>query len=186
MTPNKSILFYFWIKTGVKSQDTSMWTHHCCGAQNEKGRPQFSADICPSFIAGPLEWLISLLFIHLTVAKLLYFSFRIAPVHLAVLIWPPPPTCAPPPPLLLDSFPLYLYLFFSIFSPVPLSPSRAPVIIWVPPTGAHFHISPPQKDTTRLLYLSVFIQLIFHTLPSNIAALCSWDNRAEHWQTPPR
>lgn len=70
--------------------------------------------------------------------------------------------------------------FFPFFL-IPISPSRAPVIISVTQSGAHFHISPPQnRDTTTLLYLSVFIQLIFHTLTSNIAALCSWDNRAEH------
>lgn len=126
------------------------------------------------FFVEPLEWLILVLFVH--VAKPLYFRFKIAlrPVNLAVLL-----SSLTPPPLLLHSIPLYFH-FFPFFL-IPISPSRAPVIISVTQSGAHFHISPPQnRDTTTLLYLSVFIQLIFHTLTSNITALCSWDNRAEH------
>lgn len=171
-----SILFLknFAVKPSRHKRGRVRWTHRCRGAQNGKDCPQCSADICSYFIVEPLEGLILLLFIH--VAKPLYFRFQIAcwPVNLAVLLW----SLTPPPPLILPSIPLYFHFFPSSLSHFSL------------PSSSHYlsdsewssfpHQSTAERDGATLLYLSVFIQLIFHTLTSNIVTFCSWDNRAEH------
>lgn len=121
--------------------------HHCRGAQNGKGRSQFSTHICFTLIVEPLEWLILLLFIHQTVTKPLYFRFKIAywPVHLAVQLWPPHHHH-----FSFHSISLYFHpLCFSFFHLFPISPSLAPVIISVTQTGA------PHQSTAERYHQTV-------------------------------
>lgn len=87
-----------------------------------------------------------------------------------------------PPPLFCPSLsPSCLYFSLPSFSPSLCSSHYLSDSDW----SSFPHQSTAERDRARQLHLTVFIQLIFHTITSNIVTLHSWGNRAQRWQIKP-